>query len=101
MPEKTEAQKRAQKKYMSSFVEVKVRMTPERRAIIQNHAQAMGESATTFINRAISETMERDGHKGLSGAAGAILVGGVAPLPYEVDKTAQGSAKQEGSKLNE
>ena len=60
MPEKTEAQKRAQKKYMSSFVEIKVRMTPEKRSIIQDHARAMGESTTVFINRAIQETMERD-----------------------------------------
>ena len=45
---------------MSSFVEIKVRMTPEKRSIIQDHARAMGESTTVFINRAIQETMERD-----------------------------------------
>ena len=60
MPEKTEAQKRAQKKYMSSFVEIKVRMTPERRSIIQDHARAMGESVTVFINRAIDQTMAQE-----------------------------------------
>lgn len=60
MGEKTDAQKRAQKKYMSNFVEVKVRMTPEKRAIIQDHAKDMDESTTVFINRAIDETMERD-----------------------------------------
>ena len=60
MGEKTEAQKRAQKKYMASFVEVKVRMTPERRSIVQAHAEVQGESTTGFINRAIDETMERD-----------------------------------------
>ncbi len=68
MPEKTEAQKRAQKKYMSSFVEVKVRMTPDRRATIQEHAQAMGESATVFINRAIDNQISQDRDKGPSGA---------------------------------
>ena len=56
----TEAQKRAKAKYMSRFVEVKVRMTPERRAEVQAHAQAQGESTTAFINRAIDEAMERD-----------------------------------------
>lgn len=66
MPEKTEAQK----KYMSSFAGVKVRMPPERRAIIQNHAQAMGESATTFINRAVSETMARDAFASPAESAG-------------------------------
>ena len=60
MPEKTEAQKRAQKKYMSNFVEIKVRVTPEKRAAIQEHARTMGESATTFINRAIDNQISRD-----------------------------------------
>lgn len=56
----TEARARANKKYMAQFVEIKVRVTPEKRTAIQEHAQTMGESATTFINRAIDETMERD-----------------------------------------
>lgn len=60
MPEKTEAQKRAQKKYMSNFVEIKVRVTPEKRAAIQEHAKTRGESATTFINRAIDNQMSHD-----------------------------------------
>lgn len=45
---------------MERFVEIKVRMTPERRSEVQAHAQANNESTTAFINRAISETMERD-----------------------------------------
>lgn len=57
---KTDAQKRAQKAYMSRFVEVKVRMTPERRTLVQEHAAAQGESTTAFINRAIDETIEND-----------------------------------------
>ena len=60
MPEKTEAQKKAQKKYMSNFVEIKVRVTPEKRAAIQEHARTMGESATTFINRAIDSQISHD-----------------------------------------
>ena len=60
MSDKTEAQKRAHRKYMEKFVEVKVRMTPERRSAVQAHAEAQGESTTGFINRAIDETMERD-----------------------------------------
>lgn len=56
----TEARARANAKYMSKFCEVKVRMTPEKRAIIQAHAKARGESTTAFITRAIDETMERD-----------------------------------------
>ena len=50
----------AQKKYMENFVEIKVRMTADKRSIVQERAANMGESATTFINRAIDETMEHD-----------------------------------------
>ena len=67
MPEKkpkTEAQIRAQKKYMENFVEIKVRMTPDRREQVKAHAQAVGESTTAFINRAIDEAMQRDLEKG-------------------------------------
>lgn len=56
----SEAQKRAHKKYMENYVEIKVRMTPQRRAEIQEFAAKCGESTTAFINRAITETMERD-----------------------------------------
>lgn len=57
----TEAQARAHKKYISRFVEVKIRMEPERREVVKAHAEARGESVNGFINRAIDETMERDG----------------------------------------
>ncbi len=56
----TEARKAANKRYIDKFVEVKVRMTPEHRTEVQQHAQEMGESTTAFINRAIDETMARD-----------------------------------------
>lgn len=56
----TEARKRANKKYNDRFVEIKVRVTPEKRSIIKDHAESMGESATAFINRAIDEAMVRD-----------------------------------------
>ena len=56
----TEAQARAHKKYMKNFVEIKVRVTPEEREQIKAHAAAKGESVNTFINRAITETMEHD-----------------------------------------
>lgn len=62
----TEARARANKKYMSNFVEIKVRVTPEKRTAIQEHAQTMGESATTFINRAIDNQISQDRRKGPS-----------------------------------
>ena len=56
----TEARKRPIKKYNDRFCEIKVRVTPEKRTVIKDHAESMGESATAFINRAIDEAMERD-----------------------------------------
>lgn len=55
----SDAQKRAHKKYMQQYVEVKVRMTPERRSMIQTRAAEAGESVTAFINKAIDEKLER------------------------------------------
>lgn len=56
----SEARKRANKKYLDKFVEVKVRMTPDKRTELQAHAASMGESVTGFVTRAIAEAMERD-----------------------------------------
>lgn len=63
----TEARARANKKYMEKFVELKARVTPAKRAIIQAHAEARGESVNGFINRAVDETMERDKKGGAQG----------------------------------
>ena len=60
MPEKTEAQKRAQKAYMEKFAVARVRMEREKYDAVQAHAEARGESVNGFVNRAISEAMERD-----------------------------------------
>lgn len=60
MAGKTDAQKRAQKAYMEGFARVEIRMTTQQRAAVQVHAEAHGESVNGFINRAISEAIERD-----------------------------------------
>ena len=96
----SDAQKRAHRKYMSSFVEIKVRMTPEKRSAIQEHAKAMGESATVFINRAIDQTMSRDDSKAgtaaLTGRAVSVCSGGerVAP-PASGAKSKGGEADEQ------
>lgn len=54
MAEKTDAQRRAQKTYMSKFCEVKVRMTHEQRDALQEFAKKNGVSVTSFINGLIS-----------------------------------------------
>ena len=59
----TEAHKRANQKYLSKFVEIKVRVSSERREEIKQHAANMGESTAAFMNRAINEAMERDKEK--------------------------------------
>ena len=60
MGEKTEAQKKAQQKYMERFAVARVRMDRERYDAVQAHAEARSESVNGFINRAITETIERD-----------------------------------------
>ena len=58
----SEARRRANKKYNAkAYDEIKVRVNKGRKADVQSHAEARRESVNGFINRAISETMERDG----------------------------------------
>ena len=43
-----------------TYDEIKIRFPKGQKDLIQAHAEAQGESTNGFINRAISETMERD-----------------------------------------
>lgn len=63
MGEKTEAQKRAQRKYMESVAVFQIRTDKSRLERIKAHAEAQGESVNAFINRAIDEAMQREGGK--------------------------------------
>ena len=60
MGEKTEAQKKAQQKYMEKFAVARVRMDRDKYEAVQAHAEARGESVNGFINRAIDNQMEAD-----------------------------------------
>ena len=60
MPPKTEAQKKAQKKYMENVATIQIRTTEKQRDSIKAHAEARSESVNAFINRAIQEAMEHD-----------------------------------------
>lgn len=97
----SEAQKRAHRKYMEKFVEIKVRVTPEKRTAIQEHAQTMGESATTFINRAIDHQMSCDRDKDLSEALQGPFGCGVVslPLPSEAYECAVAASEAAGEGL--
>lgn len=60
MAEKTEAQKKAQQKYMEKYAVARVRIATEEYEVIKAHAAARGESVNGFINRAITNQIERD-----------------------------------------
>lgn len=60
MPPKTEEQKESQKRYMSRFSRIQVRVEPEKYKQIQDHAEGHGESVNAFVVRAIDEAMERE-----------------------------------------
>lgn len=57
----SEARRRANEKYNAkAYEEIKVRVPKGKKEIVQAHAETQGESVNGFINRAISEAMERD-----------------------------------------
>ena len=57
----TKAQQRAVNKYMKeNYDEIKVRTEKGQKDKIKAHAESRGESVNAFINRAISETLERE-----------------------------------------
>lgn len=57
----SEARRRANERYNAkAYEEIKVRVSRGEKAVIQAHAEACGESVNGFINRAITEALERD-----------------------------------------
>lgn len=57
----SKAQQKAQNKWISkAYDRINLTVTKGRKEIIQAHAEAHSESVNGFINRAITETMERD-----------------------------------------
>ena len=89
MPEKTDAQKRAQKAYMEKFVRVEIRMTAEQRIAIQAHAEAQGQSVNAYINAAIDEKMAQEA----AGSPASRIDRGIVSLPSETEKAASTDSK--------
>lgn len=90
----SKAQQRAVNKYMSAnYDRINLTVAKGQRDTIKAHAEARGESVNGFINRAISETMERDTPTRPQEAAGAALGVGAVSLPSEAVKTAQRAAE--------
>jgi len=56
----SDAQKKANSRYLSKFVEIKIRILPAQKAHIQAHATTRGESTAGFVLRAIDEAIQRD-----------------------------------------
>ena len=79
------ANQRAVNKYVkNNYDRVNVTMPKGKKAAIQAHAEAHGESANGFINRAIDQTMSRDNLE----AGTAALAGGVVSVYSESDNAA-------------
>ena len=58
----SESQRKAVAKYNAkSYDEIKVRVSKGNKDIIKAHAERNGESLNGFVNRAINETIQRDG----------------------------------------
>ena len=58
----SESRRRANEKYNAkAYEQIQVRVKTGRKAEIVAHAEARAESVNAFINRAIDETMAREG----------------------------------------
>ena len=61
----SESQKKAVRKYNDkAYDRLEIKVTKGRKSELQAHSQARGESLNGFVNRAIDETVERDGAGG-------------------------------------
>ena len=98
MPERTEALKKAQQKYMEKFSVARVRMERSRYEQVQAHADICGESVNAFINRAIDNQIAQDGAGGPQEAVGQPARTGVVSvsLPSETLEAAQEAAQAAG-----
>lgn len=57
----TDAQRRARDKWLSEKVEeVKFRVPKGKKSEIKAHAEKLGESVNSFINRAVDQMMKQD-----------------------------------------
>ena len=94
----TTARKKANAKYEAkAYDKTLIRLPKGRLDEIRAHIEPVGESLNGFINRAISEAMDRDSVEAPQEAVGAVLGEGVA-LPSGDSKTEQRAAEGEQEK---
>lgn len=88
----SKAQQKAVNKYMAAnYDRINLTVVKGQRDAIKAHAGMCGESTNAFINRAISEAMERD--------AGSPTDTGMVSLPPATLKAAQEAAEAAGEGL--
>ena len=79
----SKAQQKAVSKYMKeNYDELKARIPKGQKETIKAHAEGQGESLNAFINRAITQTMERDTAAGTELVFGKKEVGRECLLRY-------------------
>ena len=61
MPISKSQQKAVHKYVKANYDRIELTVPKGQKAIIKDHADKQGESVNSFVNRAIKETMERDG----------------------------------------
>ena len=89
----SKAQQKAVHKYVkANYDRMELTVPKGRKDTIKAHAAAQGESVNGFINRAITETMERDSNRTLQETAGATKEGGAVPLPSAALDASEGLA---------
>ena len=93
----TEAQKKSAKKWDAVNLDrLSIALPKGSRDTIKAHAAVHGESVNSFIGRAISETMERDGADRPQEAVGGPQGAGVVSLPSDTLRTVQEAAQASG-----
>ena len=96
----SKAQQKAVSKYMKENYDVyQIRMPKGRKDAIKAHADSRSESVNSFIGRAITETMARDGADGPQEAAGLSTGAGAVSLPPETLEVAQRAAEATGEAI--
>lgn len=96
----SKAQQKATNKYIAkAYDRINLTVVKGKKDIIQAHADLHGESVNGFINRAITETMERDTSGSPQKAAESFAGGGVVSLHSETIKAAEEAAEAAGEAL--
>lgn len=88
----SDAQKKASVRYLEKLDEVRIRMPKGKKATIQAHAEAQGQSVNAYINAAIDEKISQEAVEGHRTAFSA----GVVSLPSNTLKAAQEAAEAAG-----